>query len=505
MQNVKKVAILLLALLVSCICLSVPASAREFLDSCDISAKLNADGTMRVSEIWSVRFTGQAENFERKFDFADDENRYELRSRDQYESIAVESVKVNGLEVKAIEPDAQGDGYVFTGEPKNSAYTIDVRAKADNETKTYEIVYTVSGAVKAVGNRALVAFRFFGESFSASVNNVTIDIAMPSMIAAADIALAEDASCDVAKVDGKVTYTDDFVTEILRADFTVPITAFSADQLGQVSGMSDFLASAKKFLKVLIPVVICVLLAAAIVYFTFFADKVKRRKLLKHAQIEAESVDHLPDTLSAVTAYKLLNPVNRINPKATARKVPILFAYAVLECISAGFIREESESMVIIDPETQQIPKYIRTTLNFLMTFATCDNSGRYVIDSGFASRIQNECETQYDRLVNLLTTFYAQIPSADHSYFKDAANVKDFALSDAMRKKAMEEDGFASYAKCVETALSGMRYDDPQLMSMLYDRLNPTRFFTCPTDHDSISALSNAMLKLYGVYVKSK
>ena len=217
---------------------------------------------------------------------------------------------------------------------------------------------------------------------------------------------------------------------------------------------------------------------------------------------QQETVFVLPDGVTACEAYKMLSPASRIAPKKSAKKVPVLFAMAVLECMEAGYIIPDGDNLIVGTP-SQSVPAYIMSVLNFLKTFAESEND-RYVINENFARKIEAECMSRYDVMANYLATFYSLIKGADVSFFRKNTNKELYESVYALKQAAVKVKHKPSFAQCAERVLSGAKTGEAETFSMLCSSSTSEKMFSGGGRAGEF-ALCKALSSMYGVYIKSK
>ncbi len=482
---------LVIVLILSVFSIGVSAAASEIIDAADITVNINTDGTARVTEKWTVSYISSSDMFFRNFDVYSSSGKMTLL--EDYEEIKDISVKIDGKNI--IEADNGVNTYSVT--EKAETVEIAVNCPSAQTTREYQIDYTLTGAVKKVGNDACFASMILGDTFIYTSNNVSVSVIFPE--GTKDVRVPEDAEAVVE--NNKATFISKRVFDTFSVEVTADDEMFEDGALVSYSQAKDGLHKVGNFLKEIIPWVLAVIGAVLVVIFVLFTDRLVRMPLEKRAKKIKNETTSLPSELTPCVSYKMLCPASRIRPKAASKKVPVLFGMAILECIEKGYIIADGNDLIVGTP-AEKTPEYIASVLNFLKVFS--DKKGnKFVIDKSFAQKVANECMTRYDVITNYLATFYTLIPSANHSFFRNEKNKELYENAFLVKECILKEKHKTDFARALGMVLSGTGAGDKQVFSLLFNSVNEKTF--SPGGRTGEQALCEALQAMYKVYTKSK
>lgn len=480
-----------ICLVASFFCIGVSAASSEAVSSVHFDLYPNTDGTLDVTETWNIEYGGTGEGFTRWID-----SNAGLSDVMQYGSISDISVKINGVTVT--EDSSQTDYYKYGNSADGVSFNVVITSPSAAEMKEYVISYTVNGALKKQGGDVRCAFMLIGDTFEYTCNNVTASVYTPEGVSAADIAVNNDA--EILVKDKSADYTIGRVYTTFAVDVSVPDDAFDTTVMPAYSAIKNaFKNFGQAFLKA-VYIIIAVVAALAVVVCTLFWEKIRRFAVEKKAKKSADTTpEALPEGISACKAYKMLEPYSRINPRHTTKKIPVLFAMAILECIEKGYIVENGDDFNIGIPEAED-DAYIMSVLNFLISFSE-KKFNRYVLDSDYGDKIVNECMTNYDSITNYLCSFYALIPDMDSKFLKDSVNCKLYTDCFNLKNAIKKENIKASFGHCLDSVISGAKTSDKQIFAMMYT--GKSTFESAGAKMPK--AFAKAIGSMYDVFVKSK
>lgn len=501
MRMMKRILFALMASLLALTALFVPVSAEstETISSVDIDAVLNTDGTVSVTETWTVDYLGASDGFTRNLDlYTGSSDGMTLLQK--YDEIKDVSVAIDGK--PAPESATEMNAYIFQKSDDGSCYMIAVNSPSAQVTKTYTIGYTITGALKKKSGDANFSFMFIGDTLPYTCNNVTITVTPPEGIEADKISVPEN-SRGVVNEDN-VVFAIKYVTKTFAAEMTMPDSVFEDGALVSYSAAKANLKAFGNSLLRVLPWILAVIAVIALAAFVLFGDRIRRAKLEKEAaNLNADTLpDTLPTEYSPCETYKILVPYSRIRPKATSKKIPYLFGLALLECIEKGYIVSDGVDFLVGTP-TVEVPAYLHSVLNFVKTFCTQKN-GQYVIDKDFGKRVQAECASHYDLITNYLISFYDLIPAADGKFFKNEQNRDFYEKAYRVKDKAAKSKSKTAYADMVRKVLGGAKTESPEIFAMMFSALSADKFFAYGVE-ESVSAIAEAISGMYSVFVKSK
>lgn len=491
-------SILLVAVLISSVfCMQGSAESAEIIDSAVIDAVLNSDGTVNITEKWTVSYIVSADNFYRNIDIYTSDS--DLALIQKYDEVKDVSVKIDGVE--AAESPSGVNTFSFMQTSDRKSYEINIHCPSAQTTREYEISYTLTGALKKSSGDAVFSYMLLGKEFLYTSNNVTATVHFPTN--AENIQIPEGME---GIVEG---YTAKFEAKRVYNTFAVEVSAdkdaFEKDALASYSSALENMSKVKNVFVSILPYIACAIAVIAIIFFVLIPDRFVRfsleRRALRLVNADAESAK-LPDGITACEAYKMLIPESRIRPKTTVKKVPALFAMAILECIENGYIIPDADKLIVGRPN-KNAPAYIMSVLNFLMTFSD-KKGGSYIIDADFAEKVTAECMGRYDVITNYLATFYSLIPEANFRFFRNNLNKEKYENAYVVKVKASGIKQKPTFAQCLGDVLSGRKTGEAEIFAMLLSSASADKMFD-KGGRKGEKALCEALNAMYNVFVKSK
>ena len=508
MKSKVLVAVLAIAVMLAAFSVSSSAAAHA-VNSADITAKLNADGSVNVTEVWDVSYFSAEPGFERRIDAEG------LNALEKYTGLADFSVTIDGV------PAAEGgDGKgTFSVAYENGApyYAVEINYPAESQKVEYTIGYKINGAVKSGkadgATRAMFGFAFIGDSMG-TVNNVTVTVDLPSATSPEDIVIPTEAQSYLREVrTGEAVFSSvdpsgtGMVSGRFPAALYAPVSGFDEEALPRYSAAADkFVKIRNILLKAVLPAVCALAVIFAVIYLVLIMYKRKIRAIYRRTKRELDvktgEPAAIPATLTPVEAYRYMTPYPRSSPKKMTRKLPYLFGLAVLECIDAGYVTA-GKGVLKIDSVPENAPEYQKSVIDFLLHFADKSTS-EAVIDSVFLDAVKRECDLNYDLIVNYMTAFWKLTPGLPKGFLKDANNAAAFVDANKTRIFAERGSKLKSYSDAANAVLGGAGVRSAEVFSVMYNAAGASKFFAASGD-DSVSALSNALGCISEVLIRSK
>lgn len=457
------------------------AASSEIIDSAVIDAVVNADGTVNVTETWTVSYISSSDYFYRNIDIYSADGAAALIEK--YDDIADVAVKIDG---RVAEKDSLINTFTFGKAENGRSYVIAVNCPSAQVTREYEISYTLIGAVKKQGGDAVFAHMFFGKEFIYTSNNASVTVTFPD---------------GTAETFVSTRVYDTFSVEA-RADKEL----FENGALVKYSAAAEALRNAASLVIKALPAAFAVIIAVTAGVLVLFGQRLvrlPREKAVKRFKKNsaADTVYAMPEGITACEVYKMMYPVSAVKPGSSAKKVPVLFAAAILECAEKGYIIEEDGRLVVGTP-SEAAPAYIMSVLNFLKVLAEKEND-RYVLDARFAEKVNAECAARYDVMTNYLASFYSLIGGAGASFFRKEKNKELYENAYAFRLSVAEMKHKPAFAQCMENVLAGGKVTDAQNFAMLFAS-SPDKLFS-KGGNEGTKALCEALYAMSRVYTKSK
>ncbi|MBR3869818.1 MAG: DUF2207 domain-containing protein [Clostridia bacterium] len=491
--------ILVLMLVFSVFTVTVCAIPSDTVEKADFNAYLNADGSVNVTEKWTVSYINASNYFNRNIDVYSNENSMTLLQK--YNEIKDVAVKIDG---KNISEAADGiNTYSFAESADGKSYEIKINCPSAQVTREYEISYTVNGALKKNRGNAVFAFVFIGDTFMSTSNNVSATVHFPD--GTEKITVPEESGGAVDK--NSATFSSKFVNGVFAVEVSADDNIFDNGALVSYSAAKENMVKIRNGIISVLPWIGVVIFAVAVIVLLLFSDRIRRlppersaKKLLKNE--ENVAIESLPEDISACQAYKMLVPASKITPKKTSKKVPVVFAMAVLECMEKGYIIQDDDNLIVGTPK-QDVPAYIMSVLNFLKTFCEKKNN-RYVISKDFAEKVNAECMVRYDIIANYLATFYSLIPETNGRFFRKNENKEKYEKAYIVKVKAADTKHKPAFAQCMSDVFDGKKTSEPAVFAMLFSHMSADKLFASD-GRNGEAALCEAINAIYKVFVKSK
>ena len=275
--------------------------------------------------------------------------------------------------------------------------------------------------------------------------------------------------------------------------------------LGSYSAFAESIRTFASSMIDFLPVIFAVVGIILVILLVLMSDRLVRKPLEKSAKKligndDASSV-RLPDDITACQVYRMLEPVSRVKPKSSSKKVPVLFAMAVLECIEKGYIISDKNEFIVGTPR-DNAPAYILSVLNFLKTF--CEKKGNtYILNKHFAENVKTECATRYDVVANYLATFSGLIPETGFGFFGKQVNKEIYENAYIVKLNALKVKHKPSFGQNVTNVLSGRKTTNAEVFSMLFVSSVDKIFVS--DGKEGTDALCEALKAMYGIFIKSK
>lgn len=490
-------------LFVSVFSVNVSAVGDLTIASAHFDAVINADGTVSVTETWNVEYSGTGDGFTRWIDLYDSKNSNGMTALEKFDSVSDIAVKIDGISIS--EAQSGVNTYRCGESADGKCLTVEINSPSALVTKEYTLSYTLNGAVKQNDGKAEFAYVFIGKTFQYVCNNVSATVYFPEGINSESIAFDEESTGLLSGTT--VEYSPGRVFDTFRIDVKCEDKVFND---GALIKYSAFKENIKNVWNTVLDMLYWIFIAAVIIIvivLALFGDKLRRISANKKAKklMTDEAVNEitsLDEGTSPCCAYKMLVPYSKISPKSTSKKVPYLFATAILECTEKGYIAQTDSGLAVGTP-SGDAPEYILSVLNFLKTF--CEKKGnRYIIDAAFADRVKAECLSSYDTIANYLGTFYNLIPSVEGKFFKNNKNKEIYEKAYILKTRINNEKIKTTFPDCMRKVLAGEKAGEKDIFALLFTSGSVSKAFA-DSSNDGIAALSQSVEEMYNAFIKSK
>ena len=325
----KRVILIFTTILCMMMLLSVTsgASASYTVDKVDIVADLGSDGSVLITEEWTVTVPEDCnECFIRDIVVVDD-------NFERFSAVADMSVSLDGNScTEAMGESLETGEYFF--EKTDNIYSV-IWYIPEAGTHTFSIRYIQTGAVKLYNDKAYFYFRAVNEDSNTVCRNMTVSVNTPELCYAEDFEILEAGTLAGEKKDGGITFSAANTAGLVKVGIKMPGNLFDSDRLTVIVDDSRGQTAVTVVL-----IVIFVLLAAYGVYFAFNCKKTVLKGRMKKAKnmVLSEKSDKIQRyVFRNVSPAKFLNTVlDDVVNKSD------YFTVTMLDLVSRGYIKASS-------------------------------------------------------------------------------------------------------------------------------------------------------------------
>lgn len=180
MKKTIKILITLIVIFSIFLILNTAYAASDFrLKSMNFDAVLNTDGSMDVTETWSIKIDGETNTLFKEYELKS--GKYNIKDVTVKDiTSAKEFNKVNVLAYHV------ATDYYYAMNNSDGNFEIAWGVNKDSGERRYEVSYTVENAVTIYNDVAEVYWQFIGETFGNKIDEVTGKITLPTGVADMD-------------------------------------------------------------------------------------------------------------------------------------------------------------------------------------------------------------------------------------------------------------------------------------------------------------------------------
>lgn len=322
----KKVVICLIAVLLSVFALPTTAFAVSgtTVDRIDYSADLRSDGSVFVTEVWTVTFSEESDGFTRVIEMPEGEF-------ESFKNLSDFALSADGV----VFTEGNGDSAIngtYSVAFSEGKCTVKWKTKSKNVTRVFTLRYVKTGAVKLYGDRAYFYTTIISEDDTYGVcHDVNVSITTAKKCFSEDFVVEESGSLAGKKSDGEITFNADNFAGVMKTGISLPSSVFDAGYLTVIVEDTSF--------KETIRAVSCVLAAIAVILFILYLvnrqnlfrrkwEKKCLKKVHRESSYEAQSA-----VFGIFSPARVINIVYGVTLSGADR-----FIVTVLDLVKRGYI-----------------------------------------------------------------------------------------------------------------------------------------------------------------------
>lgn len=304
------------------------ASASHTVDKVDIVADLRSDGSVLVTEEWTVTVPEACDEcFIRDIVIVDD-------NFERITAVTDMSVSLDGNTCTEGMGESLEYGEYFY-EKTDGTYSV-MWYIPEAGTHTFSIRYIQTGAVKLYNGKAYFYFRAVNDDSSMICRNMTVTVNAPAVCYGEDFEILEAGTLAGEKKDGSIIFTAANTAGLVKIGVAMP------DELFNSSGITVIVDDSRGQVAVtVILIIVLVAVSAYGVYFAFNYKKIILKSRMKKAKnkVIPEKFDRLQRyVFRAVGPAKLLNTVlDGITDKSD------YFTVTLLDLVNRGYIKASAD------------------------------------------------------------------------------------------------------------------------------------------------------------------
>lgn len=331
------------------------AASEYSVDKVDFTAELRSDGSVLITEVWTVTFSGKADGFSREIRVP--ENNFEL-----FKDIGDISVSVDGNGCSEVSDSLAVSG-TYSVERTENSYIINWNMPSENETRTFSLRYVQTGIVKLYNNEAYFFSTVVNEDNNLLCRNVTVKVKTPKKCFSEDFRIIESGSLAGQKTDSEVVFSAVNSVGLIRIGLAMPASVFDTSVLTVIVDDNR--------LEIAIVVVLSVLFVALAGFGIYYALNY-RRKFRLHWEKKCRKKAHKESSYSSLTEIlKKFSPARILNI-VTDETVSgaDMFIVTILDLSERGYIQLSADGFSVSensysDSIKRPLDKNERTVLEF--------------------------------------------------------------------------------------------------------------------------------------------
>lgn len=330
----KKIPFIIIICILSFVLLPFSCSAASSftVDNLNVIAELRTDGTVLMTEEWTVSFKGEAEGFSREIVIP--ENALET-----FSSVSDVSVSVDGNGC-----NYDTDGTALTGtysfSQTEDRYIVEWNNRSEDMTHVFSLRYIMNSSVRLYNDEAYFSCTAVNADSSLVCRNVTVEVRVPGESFSEDYTILESGSLAGKKTDGSVIFSAYNTAGEVKVSLKFPTALFETDKLITVEDDRTVLIAVCCIVGV-IATALCVFAVYYALHYRRFFRKSMEKKCRKKA-FDESSYAAREDVLRQLSAAKILNIVTEKTVCDADR-----FIVGFLELVNRGFITVTADGFVV--------------------------------------------------------------------------------------------------------------------------------------------------------------
>lgn len=321
----KKISFIIIVCIISLLMIptGVAAASSYTVDNLSVIAEIRSDGSVLMTEEWTISFKGESEGFSREIVIPED-------VLGTFSSVSDVSVSVDGNGC-----NYDNDGTAMTGtyafSQAEDRYIIVWNNRTEDNTHVFSLRYVLNSAVRLYNDEAYFSCAAVNSDSSLVCRNVTVEVKVPGESFSEDYTILESGSLAGKKTDGTVIFTAYNTAGEVKVSLKFPSSLFETEKLITVETDRTVL-----IVVCCVAGVIAAALIAFIVYYSLHYRRIFRKNMEKKCRKKAfdeSSYSVREDVLRQISAAKILNIVTGKTVCEADR-----FITGFLELVNRGYI-----------------------------------------------------------------------------------------------------------------------------------------------------------------------
>ena len=330
----KKISFLILICIISLLMMptGISAASSYTVDYLNVIAEVRSDGSVLMTEEWTISFKGEAEGFSREIVIPEDE-------LGTFSSVSDVSVSVDGNGC-----NYDNDGTALTGtysfSQTEDRYIIVWNNRTEDSTHVFSLRYVLNSAVRLYNDEAYFSCTAVNADSSLVCRNVSVEVKVPGESFAEEYTILESGSLAGKKSDGFVTFNAYNTAGEVKVSLKFPSSLFETEKLITVETDRTVL-----IVVCCVAGVIAAALIAFIVYYSINYRRIFRKNMEKKCRkmaYDESSYSARSNVLGHISVAGILNIVTDRTVCEADR-----FIAGFLELVNRGYITVTSDGFVV--------------------------------------------------------------------------------------------------------------------------------------------------------------
>ncbi len=440
-------------------------------DKVDYIVKLNSDGSADVTEKWVVNY--KKGEFTRLY-----KNIFLDLPKEEQFRIDNWSVKIDGIPCMYTDDIENRPDYHFGLIENGSILTYEVYALSKNQTRTYEISYTLYDVVKNVGDEFyLFTYRYLPNDYKNNIGLMNITILLPEN-SQSEVLYKTKGRILETEISNKICIEAKNVSDMYKVKVKINTDGFTYISASSFIDNSDLNSDVNSDLNIGFNMVFFVIINAIISFISFLLHSIyiKKQNFLYFSMICLFSVMHLAGLLGSIIV--LISTVKTISIKNKVLKNPNIIMEKINKWVPKKmsyitFISKFAKNkyllfMIYLAELNQQRFIYFSDDYKYIYFPCNIDKNNPYI---DILMVLENCKDTCLKKGLNV---------KVEKSYWKLSANrLKEYFLSvDAYKevsKAVMKDNGYFSidFKKDIDFIRKGIEFLNKSKRVELEDIIN--------------------------------